>query len=92
MNKIILAATVALFVSGIVPAQAATNCNDQYRDFWDKVTQDGGLKTMSGERLADISRKSIRAYDACQAGDEFSLHGVWDQLEKDRAAQAKTGK
>lgn len=92
MNKILLAATVALFVSGIAPVQAATSCNDQYRDFWDRVTQNGGLKQTTGDSLVEMARKSIRAYDACKAGDEFSLHGVWDQIEKDKAAQAKVGK
>jgi len=87
MNKIILAATAVLLVAGIAPVQAKTNCNDQYRDFWERVTKDGAVKAMAGERLADISRQSLRAYDACQSGDEFSLHGLWDKIEKDKAGK-----
>lgn len=88
MNKIILAATAAILVAGILPVQAAkVTCNDQYRDFWDRVTKDGAVKAMAGERLADISRQSLRAYDACQSGDEFSLHGLWDKIEKDKAGK-----
>jgi hypothetical protein len=48
------------------------------------------INKMSGYELADVVRKSLDAYDSCKAGDGFSPHGVWDQIEAEM--QAKYGK
>ncbi len=45
---------------------------------------------MSGYELADAVRKSLDAYNSCKAGDNFSPHGVWDQILADM--QSKAGK
>jgi hypothetical protein len=38
-------------------------------------------------RPADASRKGVRANDACQSGDSFTVHGVWDQIELDKPSK-----
>ena len=45
------------------------------------------IDKMSGYELADAVRKSLDAYNSCKAGDGFSPHGVWDQIEADMAAK-----
>jgi hypothetical protein len=44
---------------------------------------------MSGYDLADAVRKSLDAYNSCKAGDDFSPHGVWDQIIADMQAKSK---
>ncbi len=82
MTRIALAAIAATLLVGTVPAQAKTDCNAWYKDFFERLMREGNAK-MSGAQLAEASRKGVRAYDACTAGDEFSVHGIWDQIEKD---------
>jgi hypothetical protein len=41
------------------------------------------MSNVSGNELAEYVRKSLGAYDSCMAGDNFSPHGVWDQILAD---------
>lgn len=75
-------ATVALF--GVAPAHAdSLKCDDGVTKFFERLQLNGGAMTNRGDKLADIMRKTVRAYDACKSGDDFSLRGLWDQIEKD---------
>lgn len=86
MTKISAVVLAALAVAAATPALAKEDC-------------DGGFKThmtnmsiyvdkMSGYELADAVRKSLDAYNSCQAGDSFSPRGVWDQIIADMKAKA----
>jgi hypothetical protein len=35
---------------------------------------------ISAEQLAGVSRLALRAYDACQAGDELDAKALFDKL------------
>jgi hypothetical protein len=83
MNKLAAAAFATLLVAGVAPAQAKSDCNAEFKNFFERLARDGNAR-MTGDQLADASRKGVRAYDACQSGDSFTVHGVWDQIEKDR--------
>ena len=37
---------------------------------------------MAGDQLANVHRLALRAYDACQAGDEFNARQLFDNLAK----------
>jgi hypothetical protein len=37
---------------------------------------------ISAEQLAGVSRLALRAYDACQAGDEQDARALFDRLSK----------
>ena len=87
MTKISMAVLSALLVAGASPAFAKDDCNAEYKTFLGKMSP--YVATMSGYELADVVRKSLKAYDSCAAGDNFSLHGVFDQLEADMAAKGK---
>lgn len=70
MLKGALASLVLLgLVSSTAFAQAKLDCDQAYKAAWDKVQGEPSRK-MSAEQLATVSRLALRAYDACQAGDE----------------------
>ena len=49
--------------------------------FWDKLDREKYAK-ISPEQLAGVSRMALRAYDACQAGDEQDAKALFDRLSK----------
>jgi len=81
MVKTPLALIAALLVAGVTPAFAKEDCNAGYKDFVGKMTSH--VSNVSGDQLAEYVRKSLGAYDSCMAGDNFSPHGVWDQILAD---------
>lgn len=86
MTKIAAAALASLGLIGITPAHAKTDCNAEFKNFFERLARDGNAR-MTGAQLADASRKGVRAYDACQSGDSFTVHGVWDQIDTGKAAK-----
>ena len=40
------------------------------------------MPKISPEQLAGVSRMALRAYDACQAGDELDAKALFDRLDK----------
>jgi len=81
MLKTPLALIAALLVAGVTPAFAKEDCNAGYKDFIGKMSSH--MSNVSGNELAEYVRKSLDAYDSCMAGDNFSPHGVWDQILAD---------
>lgn len=78
MKKIVLA-VAALSVFAAAPAQAATNCNAKYLEFWQKFA-DMGRANLNAEQAVAINRAGVRAYDACQAGDEIGSLEFWQNF------------
>jgi hypothetical protein len=68
-------------ISGATSAQGAMDCNALYKGALEKVHKEemGGLET---NRIAELHRLALRAYDACSAGDEFNARDFFDQLDK----------
>jgi anti-sigma-K factor RskA len=60
---------------------AAMDCGSLYKDFWRKLDRDKYAK-ISGEQLAGVSRMALRAYDACQAGDEPDAGTLFGRLRR----------
>ena len=82
MKRISLAILASTLVAIASPAFAAkTDCDTGYKDFLSKMSI--YVDKMSGYELADAVRKSLDAYNSCSAGDNFSVHGVWDQILAD---------
>ena len=82
MNKLAFAAVATLLVAGIAPA----DCNAEFKNFFERLARDGNAR-MTGDQLADASRKGVRAFDACQSGDSFTVHGIWDQIDKEKSGK-----
>ena len=83
-----LAACLALAAGWFVYVQvhkrtnvAAMDCSGLYKDFWSKFDRDKYAK-ISPEQLAGVSRMALRAYDACEAGDEQDAKSLFDRLQR----------
>jgi len=60
---------------------AAMDCGGLYKDFWRTLDRDKFAK-ISAEQLAGVSRMALRAYDACQAGDEPDAGTLFGRLRR----------
>jgi hypothetical protein len=67
-------------LSGPAIAQTKMDCSRLYKDFWEKMDREKFAK-ISAEQLAGVSRMALRAYDACQAGDELEAKALFDRLQ-----------
>ncbi len=89
MKSISLAILTASLVAVSAPAFAAkTDCDAGYKEFLGKMSI--YVDKMTGYDLADAVRKSLDAYNSCAAGDNFSPHGVWDEIINEM--KTKSGK
>ena len=83
--KRLASAFVALAVlatpAGMAIAQGKMDCGKAYKGFWDKIEREKYAK-ITPEQLAGVSRMALRAYDACQAGDELDAKALFDKLDK----------
>ena len=61
----------------------ALDCGGLYKGFWRKLDRDKYAK-ISAEQLAGVSRMALRAYDACQAGDEPDADVLFGRLRRMR--------
>ena len=86
MKTLTLAAIAAALVAASTPALAKTDCDGGFKNHMGKMSI--YVNKMSGYELADAVRKSLDAYNSCQAGDSFSPHGVWDQILADMEAKS----
>jgi anti-sigma factor RsiW len=60
---------------------ARMDCSKLYKDFWQKRDPEKYAR-LSPDQLAGISRMALRAYDACEAGDEQDARGLFDRLHR----------
>jgi hypothetical protein len=77
---------IGLMALGVMAAAATAqtdrmDCSRLYKDFWEKFDRERYAK-ISAEQLAGVSRMALRAYDACQAGDEQDAKDLFDRLNK----------
>lgn len=83
-----LAACLALAIGWFIHTQLATSprhvatmdCSRLYKEFWGKLENDKYTR-ISAEQLAGVSRMALRAYDACQAGDESDANALFRRLD-----------
>jgi anti-sigma-K factor RskA len=60
---------------------AAMDCGGLYKDFWRKLDPEKYAK-LPAEQLAGVSRMALRAYDACQAGDDADADALFGRLRR----------
>jgi hypothetical protein len=91
-----LAASLVLAVVWLNNQQPASlvnakmDCGKLYKDFWEKRDPQSYART-SPEQLAGISRMALRAYDACQAGDELDAKALLARLRERSGSQSPNG-
>ncbi len=74
-----LAIAVVFAVVSASSANAA-NCTANFDDYWDKLHETGA--NLETETLISVQRKALRAFDACQSGDEGNFgDGFWKQMQ-----------
>ena len=80
MSKCAVIGFVALGLMAVAEsAQGKMDCGKAYKGFWDKLERDKYAK-ISPEQLAGVSRMALRAYDACQAGDEQDAKQTFERI------------
>jgi len=79
MKKTVLV-VAALTMFGVAPAHAATDCNEHYLEFWEQFSDGNNAKNLTAQQVATLNRAGLRAYDACQSGDEFGSLEFWQQF------------
>ena len=63
------------------PVHARMDCSKLYKDFW--LQRDPGqYAKITPEQFAGVSRLALRAYDACEAGDEQDAKALFDRLQR----------
>ena len=72
---------LAVLAAPVAIAQDKLDCGKAYKGFWDKLEREKYAK-ISPEQLAGVSRMALRAYDACQAGDELDAKALFERLDK----------
>ena len=83
-----LAACLALAIGWVIHTQPGTSpkhiatmdCSRLYKEFWGKLENDNYAR-IAAEQLAGVSRMVLRAYDACQAGDELDANALFKRLD-----------
>jgi hypothetical protein len=59
----------------------SVSCGTRYKDFWEQFDRQNYAR-VSAEQLAGLSRMALRAYDACEAGDEQDARALFDRLRR----------
>jgi anti-sigma-K factor RskA len=60
---------------------AAMDCGGLYKNFWGNLDREKYAR-IPAEQLAGVSRMALRAYDACQAGDQLDATSLFGRLER----------
>jgi anti-sigma-K factor RskA len=56
-------------------------CGSRYKDFWENFDRQKYAR-IPAEQLAGVSRMALRAYDACEAGDEQDAKSLFERLQR----------
>lgn len=63
----------------VLPAQGNFDCGKAFENLQEQLNR----RTMSRERLADLRRRALRAYHACQTGDIEVPKALFDRLDRE---------
>ena len=72
---------LAVLAAPAAIAQGKMDCGKAYKGFFEKLDREKYAK-IAPEQLAGVSRLALRAYDACQAGDDLDAKALFDRLDK----------
>ena len=81
MLRSVLIGTAALgIMTGAASAQAKMDCGALYKSALDKFHKELAANAPA-EKIANVNRIALRAFDACSAGDEFNAATYFQQLD-----------
>ena len=72
---------LAVLAAPVAIAQGKLDCGKAYKGFWEKLEREK-YSQITPEQLAGVSRMALRAYDACQAGDDLDARALFERLDK----------
>jgi hypothetical protein len=81
LNTAFIGIAMLGFIAGTASAQDKMDCNALYKSALVKIHQEEAV-SLEVNRLAELHRLAVRAYDACSAGDEFYARTFFDELDK----------
>jgi hypothetical protein len=88
--SLVLAIAWSLTQQPLPEGHSKLDCGKLYKDFWQKRDPQSYAR-MSSEQLAGVSRMVLRAYDACQAGDEQDARALLARLRERSGIQSPKG-
>jgi hypothetical protein len=88
--SLVLAIASSLTQQPLPEENSKLDCGKLYKDFWQKRDPQSYAR-MSSEQLAGVSRMVLRAYDACQAGDEQDARALLARLRERSGIQSPKG-
>jgi hypothetical protein len=68
-------------MAGVAAAQGKLDCGKAYKHVWERIDRERFAK-ISPEQLSGVNRMALRAYDACQAGDEADARELFARIER----------
>lgn len=68
-------------MAGAAAAQGKLDCGKAYKDVWERLDRERFAK-ISPEQLAGVNRMALRAFDACEAGDEQDAKALFERLDR----------
>jgi hypothetical protein len=78
-----LIGVVALgFIAGGASAQGKMDCGALYKSALEKFHKEKAAG-VSAEKIANVNRIALRAFDACSAGDEFNATEFFRKLDEE---------
>ena len=69
-------------IAGGASAQGKMDCGALYTTAVQKFHREKAAN-LPPEKVADMNRIALRAFDACSAGDEFNAKAFFDMLERE---------
>ena len=79
MERSALVGLLALAVMpGLLPGQSTVGCFEAYKSYLEGLKQ----RKISPEQRKALHRWAMRAYDACEAGDEQDATSLFDRLQR----------
>ena len=83
MLRSVLIGMAALgIIAGAASAQAKMDCGALYKSALDKFHKEKAAGAPA-EKIANVNRIALRAFDACTAGDEFNAKKFFRQLDEE---------
>jgi hypothetical protein len=65
-----------------VPAQGKSDCGAAYKGFLEEFHKEKAA-SLPADRVANAHRIALRAFDACNAGDELNAKSLFDALDRE---------
>jgi len=78
IKQAVLALVLLVTTAALVAAQGRLDCERDYKSALERLNR----QRMPPERLAALSRKALRVFDACQTGDLKEPKRLFESLDR----------